>query len=435
MTDDMPITLNGMAKWFLDRLPFQGAEIKPAAEVRRIENFIEGYAEYADVLEAPRVMHEVVATQIVASILNRNGVVIRNGAGTHSLDLWVLLLSGSGHGRSTLVSQVHAVLASGGVNDLIRDAAWGSEAAFIQNMAENPAGLFVWGELSEKLKKLSDSGFAGLKEWLTDRYDDLRVPEDRRYRRTGKSNDTPTIEFKEAPRINILATSSEAWFFENLEEEDSAGGFIPRWLLVRSPARTRSVPIPKELDAAKEKALGACLAKIAGLRGVPDISAIQPLYAEWYTRAQRSFEEQANKALAAAYFNRHRIHVLKLAVVYEAAASQQLIVTEDSWNRAVRMAGELQQTIFSLLDTGMNSTGYGIKQMEERIQGGGEAGLSKSELTRAFQNVPNWEREDRIKTLRDAGTIHQESRQTGGREATVYIHKDFKAREVPVREE
>jgi hypothetical protein len=66
-------------------------------------DFITAYADYADVLEAPRVFHEVTAIQIVATALNRSGVKIPFGALTFSLDLWAVLLSGSGGGRSTTI--------------------------------------------------------------------------------------------------------------------------------------------------------------------------------------------------------------------------------------------------------------------------------------------------------------------------------------------
>jgi hypothetical protein len=46
-------------------------------------------------------------------------------------------------------------------------------------MVENPRGLFVWGEMSEKLKELSDTRYGNAKVWLTDRYDETRAPEDR----------------------------------------------------------------------------------------------------------------------------------------------------------------------------------------------------------------------------------------------------------------
>jgi hypothetical protein len=390
-------------------------------------DFIAAYADYADVLEAPRMMHEVTAMQMVATVLNRNGVVIENGASQHPLDLWTLLLSGSGLGRSTLVGQTRAVLKSADLTDLVRDAAWGSEAAFIQNMAENPAGMFVWGELSEKLKKLNESRFAGIKEWITDRYDDLGIPEARRYRTTGKSNDTPPIEFTVAPRINILATSSEAWFFNNLTEDDSAGGFVPRWLLIRSPGRARSVPTPRALDRAQQEALAACLRSIAGLQGSASIAQVQLLYDEWYRQAQLRFEGQPNRALASAYFNRHRVHVLKLAVIYEAASSQTLAVGDAAWRRAVAMAAALEATIFSLLDTGMNAAGYALKQMEERVRSAGPDGLSKSAFTKAFHHVSLYEREANLKTLLGSETIRPATRPTSGRSATIYIHRVYAA--------
>jgi hypothetical protein len=80
------------------------------ADAGHTADFIEQYTEYADVLEVPKMMHSVVATQLVASILNRNGVVIHNGAVPYSLDLWVVLLSGSGHGRTTLTNPAWPVL-------------------------------------------------------------------------------------------------------------------------------------------------------------------------------------------------------------------------------------------------------------------------------------------------------------------------------------
>lgn len=62
------------------------------------------------------------------------------------------------------------------------------------------------------------------------RYDEFRHPDDRTYRRTGRTDnkgnelDTPEIHFSEAPRTNILATSSDAWFFEHLHAGLSPAG-------------------------------------------------------------------------------------------------------------------------------------------------------------------------------------------------------------------
>lgn len=110
--------------------PFGGQEV-PREDERISENatagdFIERYADYADVFEAPKMMHSVVATQLIASILNRNDVVIPHGASRYPLDLWVVLLSGSGHGRSTLVNVASPILAGADLGDLVRKADWGT---------------------------------------------------------------------------------------------------------------------------------------------------------------------------------------------------------------------------------------------------------------------------------------------------------------------
>src|SRR5208282_3661229 len=101
-------------------------------------DFITGYADYADVLEAPRILHEIVAIQLVAAALNRNGVTIPLGAVVYSLDLWALLLSGSGAGRSTTVGLVKPILEAASMQDLERSVAWGSAASFYQHFAETP---------------------------------------------------------------------------------------------------------------------------------------------------------------------------------------------------------------------------------------------------------------------------------------------------------
>jgi hypothetical protein len=106
--------------------------------------------------------------------------------------------------------------------DLESAVRWGSAEAFYQHFAENPSGLHIWGEMAERLKMLNTPQFSTVKEWLTDRYDSSKVPPAHKFRRKGQSGDTPPIVFPQPPRINILATSADEWFFRNLAEEDTA---------------------------------------------------------------------------------------------------------------------------------------------------------------------------------------------------------------------
>lgn len=211
-------------------------------------DFISTYVQYADVIEAPPEAHEAVATALLASVLNEK-VSIEHGPITVPLDTWTLLLSPSGFGRNTLVELARPVLAESGLDKIVRNTTWGSRQAFYQNSAEHPTGLCVWPELSAVLKYLGDRSFAGVKEWLTDRYDSPHIPDEITYRNTGKRSDTPPIVFKCSPRLNILATSSLDWFTTNSVTEDATGGFIPRWMIFRLNGTSRLVPKPQKPDA------------------------------------------------------------------------------------------------------------------------------------------------------------------------------------------
>src|SRR4029077_8639311 len=123
-------------------------------------------------------------------------------------------------------------------------------------LAESSHGLYDWPEFSAVMRTLNDPRFSGTKEWLTDRYDNLRIPASIEYRNTNKSSNTPPINFVEAPRLNILATSSMEWFIANLQQPDTMGGFVPRWMLVRLCRAPRLLPKPLPLDREKIRALG-----------------------------------------------------------------------------------------------------------------------------------------------------------------------------------
>ena len=397
-------------------------------------DFITTYADFADVFEMPRQIHEWVAVQMIASVINGK-VRIPWGAATYSLDLWVLLLSASGQGRNTTTDVALEVLDAAEITELLRRTTWGSPAAFYQQVAEHPHGLYVWPEFSVVMRTLSDPRFAGVKEWITDRYDNLRVPDSVAYRTTGKKSDTPPIEFTESPRINILATSSIDWFVNSLEQADTTGGFVPRWLPKQVGKPDRLIPKPKPTNQELVPVLTERLKSISNLKGDADLAEIEDLFDTWYTDTHGRFYSQSNVSLAAPFFNRLRAEVLKLAVVYEVSESGQLQVTERAFARAVDAASDAEKTIFELLRTGMNREGSELEKMAEKIRASGEKGVSKTELTRAFQHVKSRDRDDRLRTLIESGRIRMAKRETSGRPAHSYIDASYPAVSLSAHEE
>jgi hypothetical protein len=387
-------------------------------------DFIKEYVDYADIFEAPPEAHEAVAITAISAAANGN-VWIHNGGQTVTLDKWTLLLSGSGVGRNTLVSLLWPVLKEAGLDQLTRNTTWGSKQGFYQDLAENPTGFFVWEEVSAALKALSDSRFGEAKQWLTNCYDNLRTPSDIKYRQSKRNQDTPPIVFAAPPRVSILATSSRDWFIDSLTEQDSAGGFIPRWFLVDLPELDRSIPTPKEPNREAIPNLAECLREVQKLKGAVDLAKVQDMYGDWYEPTHRRFLEQPARATAAAFWNRHRVHLLKLAAIYCMSEQGGLTVSTTSMERAIEAARKAEETIFKLLPTGMNREGAAVDKLEQRIRAAGVAGLAKSEFTRAFQAMRQQDRDSRLRTLQDAGTVFRFDRSTSGRSAEILVHKDY----------
>ncbi|MFP5262513.1 MAG: hypothetical protein ACLGJB_11465 [Blastocatellia bacterium] len=396
-------------------------------------DFITDYVKYADVIEAPPEAHEAVAISLLAAVLNEK-VHIEYGELKAPLDLWILLLSTSGFGRNTLVSLTKSILQSSGVK-VVRNTMWGSRENVFQSFAQEPFGLFVWPELSSIMKKLSDAKFGGVKEWITDLYDNWDIPSSITYRETGKKSDTPPIIFKHAPRINLLATSSLDWFVNCLDQDDTTGGFIPRWVMVKLKDPKRLIPKPKPTNKSLIGDLAAHLRLASELEGVADFSEVEDLYAEWYEAAHGRFKAQPNEALAMPFYRRMRVQILKFAVVYEVSRSLGLQVSREAMGRAIEMMGKIESAIFELLTTGMTREGSEVDKIAEQVKAAGPEGISKAILTRATQHLQKHERDGRISTLVSGEIIYPFNIPTEGRPAQVFVYKDwveeFRERNLP----
>ncbi len=206
-------------------------------------DFIEDYASWADVYELPREVHELFAIQLAASLLNRSQVTIDWGGYKVSFDLWIAVLASSGGGKNTARSVATKVIDAAKIENLIDNTDWGSKEAFYQLMSgegtdadHTGSKFYIWEEFSYVMKKLGSPAFDGVKQWLTNSYDNFVAPATIRFRVKRQGTDTPPIEFHNAPRTNIVALTAETWFFDHLSASDSTGGFIPRWIIERVPA-------------------------------------------------------------------------------------------------------------------------------------------------------------------------------------------------------
>ena len=387
-------------------------------------DFIDVYVRYADVYESPALVHQAVALSVIATMLNRNGVEIQHGPIKIPFDLWMLLLSGSGFGRNTAVNAIRPILDDAEIADLIVAPMWGSPAAFYQGIAEHPIVLQVHTEFAYLLKRLYDT--PTVMEWITDAYDSNTIPPPFNYRRTGKKQDTPPIEFSQAPRLSFLSTSSHDWFMCNLKEEHTTGGFVPRWFMLDlSGFETRLVPKPQAPDIRLLPTLVNHLKRINGVKGEADLSKVEYEYEAWYKETHARFSESEFRSMAEPFFNRLRTHVLKLAVLYQVSTSVRLQIEHDALARAFELALQAERTIFSLMKTGFTHEGAQVRKMLEVVRSAGSGGMLKSEFTSRFASTPVRERDGRLQTLLASGKVLLFDRPTSGRRAMVLVASEF----------
>lgn len=401
-------------------------------------DFISKYAWWADIVELPWVLHEATAIELVAAILNRNGVHVLNGSIWYPMDLWMALLSRSGGGRSTILNSAKDLLKEAGYDkNLVQNSFWGSAPAMQEALSNSTEGqLYFWGELATVLKTFDTALFMAAKEWFTDLYDNPAIPAAKVYRSGKKKSGTKPIVFDHSPRINILAASSEAWFYDHLSDSDSFGGWLPRWVFVTAGENQRTVARPIPYDAAMRSELAQQLKRIGRLKGPAHIpEEILRDYDQWYAAEQERFKSHARRDLAEPYFGRYRGTVLKLAVIYEASSmsidgnEKTINVSWQSWNRAKQKCAEWSANLFEMLKTGMSATGQWQKKFIDFIGKSGEKGVPQNAFTRAFQTVDPRIRETNFDTLVKSGQIHTFKLKTGGKPALMLVlEEDCKGR-------
>ena len=393
-------------------------------------DLITDYVNYADRFELPPIMHKLTIITIIAALVNGK-VTIRNGGQRIPLDFWSLLISGSGTGRNTLASVALELLKTCGKAELVNNDGWGSGQAMQEYFAKGSKGgsatFYIWEEMSAMMHKLAQKGFQGALEWITNLYDNFETPSAVRYRKGKGKAKTPDIEFAGPPRTNFLALTSEAWFLGATNELHAKGGFTPRWcpLIVREPGRL--IATPREADSSLVPPMAEKMRRIAACRGeLRIVGPLQKEYQKWYEAMKQRFGAHLNPALSEPFANRHRVHLLKLWAIYELSSSASMTLSKGSFQRAVEMCKQIEETIFTLLKTGFSSEGIHSEQLEERIRKAGPAGLSKTDLCNTYRAAKSWEINNRMNLLLGGEIAFRFKRKPSGRgrPGEFFVHRD-----------
>ena len=258
-----------------------------------------------------------------------------------------------------------------------------SPSSLFDRLLENPAGIFVWGEMGGALRAFDKSHMSGFKEELTDLFE---CPPTWERNLRGSGN-----EKVENPFVGILAASTQDWLYQCLSEGDLKGGFLPRFLWVMAFSKSRFLDWPESPDPIMKENLANLLHQLTGMfqGGMTiDPEAKDTCRAYFRKLDQESQASGEMEGILAAFYGRLQDYVLKFALVYQADLqlmnypdNPQRIITPEATEYAIALAEYLKGSIsYFLNDLSYNDLMANRVKVLKMVQV--KPGITRSDLLR-----------------------------------------------------
>jgi len=316
-------------------------------------NFIERYIDYAsEFCDAPLKFHKYVAFSILSTVVGRK-IWIQKGDAKFFPNLWILLISPSSKfHRSTSINIGKNILQKlEGINIYANDF---SREGFIKLLQNQPQGLFRIDEFGGFLKTLDREYQSGLKELITELYENPSY-----YKRFLSGN---IVELKDIC-FTILAGSNLKWIQNSLKDSDILGGFLPRFIIVPAEKKEKIIPFQPPASSTKQFSLLQELSRIRRIEGefhLPEIT--KSIYSNWYI----SFQQQFHSETFDGFCIRLLDYALKFALLFEVQnENQDYFISPESMTFAIELIEEITK---GLLLIGENLVGFSRKDFASAKQ-------------------------------------------------------------------
>lgn len=198
------------------------------------------------------------------------------------------------------------------------------------------------------------------------------------------------FEFTEKPCINLLAATTPEWISDNMPESAIGGGFASRVIFVFEERVRRRQLYYEELDYKYlDKLRGdliSDLEHISNLEGKFSISTAGKHFMEqWYHGLDKVSNENYNARMAG-YYERKVAHVHKLAMAMHLSESDELVLTEEDFKRAIEVFNKLEVKLpKTFQNIGKNVFANDLNNITEYIEMRGR--VTEQDLFRKFIHV------------------------------------------------
>lgn len=344
--------------------------------MRNFNNFIEGFMEYTQYVEAPDKFLRWSAISVIAGALERKIWIRFNGVQNVHPNLFILLVGSPGLAKKSSSSSAAVNLLK--VNKNIRFMSTQMTAAsLITQLVEAGAhrytevngekyhnsSLYLYSsEAAVTLKEITGS----VTELFTDFYD--CGPD-------GWSNDVAWVKTTKMdgdikifnPCLNMLACSTPDWLKKIITVDEMKGGFASRILFVVQTGKPeRSIGWIENLPdmAGLREKLVQDLHRISLLKGQVSIdSSFIEAFNEFKREHEAVIITQQNDNMIG-YYSRKAWHIMKLAQVMMVAEGDDLMLTRKHWDAALTELNKIEPNMkLALGATGENAFAPGLHKL------------------------------------------------------------------------
>jgi hypothetical protein len=325
---------------------------------RNFDNWINGYIDYTDNLEAPLVFHLWTGIATIAGAL-RGKCWIDMGYFKWKPNFFVVFVAPPG-----IVSKSTTLNVGMGLLRQVEGVHFGPESAtwqavtdafreaeeVVPQIADKMSALTI---VASELGTFLDPKNREMIDILNDLWDGRSVPWQRRTKGEG------TTEIQN-PWLNFAGCTTPAWIQENFPQYAIGGGFTSRTVFVYGEEKRALIAYPKlEMDslgnqyASDRLKLVNDLRKISALAGefVLTNDAIE-WGKDWYARHWKHAPQNLNLELYGGYIARKQTHIHKLAMVISAAERDDMVIHPSDLARGHELITSLEPSfarVFSAL--------------------------------------------------------------------------------------
>jgi len=354
--------------------------------------FLRDYVDFAgSITDAPDQFHAGTALTVLGAATQRR-VYYQMGINKLYPNFFTALVAPSSVYRKSTSIKIGGSITHYYKPSLIFPREFSTERFLLHLAKVSSQGLFYFSELAELLDQFKRSYSEGILALLTDFYD-CPAKYDRETQKDGQIIINDVF-------ISILGASTVDWLNKNMSQDQSEGGFWPRFLFWPARDRKPLMEVPPEPDDFKKNTLVYQLKELESTAGKVILSdPAEALFRAWCRKSDKSAMGHALGPSFVKYLSRMQSYAIKIAMLFEVSEAKSLDISEVAMQKALKLIDWLVEELAYMFVNDIASDRRMAKEQQLMRVVRDRPGITKRDAMRAM-HVPAKEFEGLAESLK-----------------------------------